>query len=490
MNVSMRKAIRIAAINSNSWRGGFKYLFVLALFALLVAMFKDWAYDDPFITFRFARNLSNGVGFVYNPGQRVLSTTTPLFTLLLALGSFIWSDIPHLAVVIGAVSLLMGGLFLFSLSETWNRPWIDWAGLVLFPTFPLLVSTLGSEIPLYLALCLGAYAYYFRRQYTAAAGLSALASLARPDGVLVPAILGVDYFFRGGRDIPWKSVLLFAGILFPWLLFSWVYFGSPVPATLAAKQHQGSMAISESFSQGFFTIVSPYRAWPYYLAALCGCIGLVYSFLRRHEILTFLVWPALYFAAYSWLHVSRYFWYYAPLVPGYVVAVGAGLSGIADMTQVNKISKRLSHLLKYLPIGLILIFLLAQVSFLARMYRNPDERYAAYRAAGEWINSHTLPEDQVGALEVGIIGYYAERPMIDFAGLLQPGVARVLNSQTTYQESALWAVREFQPGYILLHSGLFPVLESELKDKGCELMKIIKGSDYQYRWDLKIYHCP
>ena len=46
----------------------------------LLITFSEWAYDDPFITYRYARNLLNGFGFVYNPGERILSTTTPLFT--------------------------------------------------------------------------------------------------------------------------------------------------------------------------------------------------------------------------------------------------------------------------------------------------------------------------------------------------------------------------------------------------------------------------
>jgi hypothetical protein len=40
--------------------------------------------DDAYITFRYARNIASGVGFVYNAGERVLGTTTPAYTLLLA----------------------------------------------------------------------------------------------------------------------------------------------------------------------------------------------------------------------------------------------------------------------------------------------------------------------------------------------------------------------------------------------------------------------
>ena len=35
--------------------------------------------DDAYITFRYARNVATGVGFVYNAGDRVLGTTTPAY---------------------------------------------------------------------------------------------------------------------------------------------------------------------------------------------------------------------------------------------------------------------------------------------------------------------------------------------------------------------------------------------------------------------------
>ncbi|MCB0187901.1 MAG: hypothetical protein KDE31_26715, partial [Caldilineaceae bacterium] len=40
--------------------------------------------DDAFITYRYAENLATGQGFVYNAGERLLGTSTPLYTLLLA----------------------------------------------------------------------------------------------------------------------------------------------------------------------------------------------------------------------------------------------------------------------------------------------------------------------------------------------------------------------------------------------------------------------
>ena len=55
---------------------------ILALAARLIP--GPRTIDDAYITFRYARNLLAGNGFVFNPGERVLGTTTPLFTLILA----------------------------------------------------------------------------------------------------------------------------------------------------------------------------------------------------------------------------------------------------------------------------------------------------------------------------------------------------------------------------------------------------------------------
>src|SRR5690348_1608071 len=48
--------------------------------------------EDAYITLRYADNIAAGRGFVYNPGEQVLGTTTPLFTLILALAGRLGVD--------------------------------------------------------------------------------------------------------------------------------------------------------------------------------------------------------------------------------------------------------------------------------------------------------------------------------------------------------------------------------------------------------------
>jgi hypothetical protein len=475
-------------------------VYLAAVTALLYALFNGWGYDDPFITYRYARNLASGLGPVYNPGERVLSTTTPLFALLLAPLAALDLDLPSLANLIGAASLAAGGLCLWELGRAWGSPAAGWAGLLLYPTFPLLATTSGSETPLYLALCLGSFALYAHRRFTLAAACCALAVLARPDGVLVAALLSAHYliktlkvsetfrvyFHQAIQSLPWRAVLVFLVLLLPWFLFAWSYYGSPVPVTLSAKQQQGGMAISQRFAGGFLDLVAGYAGrWVWRFEAALALLGVGYAVLKGRPWLLLLAWTAVYFAAYSLLGVSRYFWYYAPLVPGFIAAVGLGVQAV--FTTAGRLTKR-PALARTLA-GILLISLAAaQIPRLISTAGFNDRRLAAYREVGKWLDENIPPQASVGALEVGIIGYYARRPMVDFAGLIQPAVSRRLSREATYEDAALWALEKYRPGYLVLHRGLFARLE-EYARQSCQLVQTIPGLRYNYTVDLQIYTC-
>ena len=52
---------------------------------LTIFIIIPYIYEDAYITFRYAENLASGNGFVFNSGEKVLGTTTPLFAMILAL---------------------------------------------------------------------------------------------------------------------------------------------------------------------------------------------------------------------------------------------------------------------------------------------------------------------------------------------------------------------------------------------------------------------
>jgi hypothetical protein len=139
--------------------------------------------------------------------------------------------------------------------------------------------------------------------------------------------------------------------------------------------------------------------------------------------------------------------------------------------------------------GILLISLAAaQIPRLISTAGFNDRRLAAYREVGQWLDENVPPQESVGALEVGIIGYYARRPMVDFAGLIQPAVSRRLTREATYEDAALWALETYHPEYLVLHQGLFSRLEDYARQR-CRLVQTVPGLRYNYPVDLQIYNC-
>lgn len=480
----------------------------LLLVTVLLFVLPHRSSDDPFITYRYARNLANGLGFVYNPGQHILSTTTPLFTLLLA-GIFpLWEKLPAAANLVGAFSLATGGLAIWLMAQRWKTPAVGWVGLLIYPTFPLLITTIGGEMPLLLALTLGAIAAYAYRRFALCGLLVGLAVLTRPDALLAASVLVIDYLvYRRSAGPSAKpenrqvglAIFTFALVVIPWIGFAWVYFGSPIPATLLAKQRQGLMLVSQKFAPGLLTVVHDYQTrlflWLEALLAVSGLPALLTpspvnaapanSAAPRRWILV-VAWSGLHFAAYTLLGVSRYPWYYAPLVPGFLVLTGLGIQNLSRLA-----GRRLAAPGPAILSGaLVVILLLSQAAYARENMSSVDPRYGQYRAAGQWLARNTPQQTLVGTLEIGVIGYYGARPLVDFAGLLQPEVARQLGPQTSYSDAAIWTVEHYRPQYLLLHRGLYPQLESATLPQRCQWLDAIPGEPYGTPNILDIYTCP
>lgn len=453
------------------------YAWAALIAGLLFAWFGGHGYDDPYITYRYASNLARGAGFVYNPGERVLSTTAPLYALALAGAGALGADIPRFSNALGAAGLALGGLLLWELGRAWRTPLAGLAGLLLYPIAPLLITTLGSETPLYLALILAGFLAYAHKRYAATAALLGLATLVRADGALAALAVAVAFLAERRGPIPWRAAAIYAALVAAGLVLAQLYFGAPLPVTLAAKRRQGLLPASELFLPGLLSQARD-NYWrfasfrPAFVLAAAGAIG---ALARRGPWLLVLGWGLLYAAAYTALGVTSYFWYYGPVVAGFVALVALGVAVISQLAERWLARGWASWVLSLLLLALALRPLPAGVAF---MRAHPDTRLAIYRSAGEWLREHTPPGARVGALEVGIIGYYAERPMVDFAGLLQPPVAQQLGPASSYDDAALWAFERYQPTYLALTDGQLPRMQAAALARGCRPAATLRDALY------------
>lgn len=461
----------------------------------LIFLFFNWSYDDPYITYRYAVNLAAGKGFVYNQNERTLSTTSPLFAILLSgiekLGVI---SIPRAAILVGCLSLSLSGYLLWEMSQLQNASILGWTSFLLFSTFALPATTISSETPLYICLILLTVFLYSQERWILTAVTSTLLLFVRPDGILLPFVLGTHFFinrktFQGNllkREHVFALMIFLLVNLVGWGAI-WFYYGSPIPVTLFAKQQQGGMNISQQFLGGFFRLAIAYVKQP--SMALEGCLallGLFHLARQRNNLLLLVGWTFVYLIAYSLLRVSRYYWYYAPLIPGFIVLVGAGLKSIWDWASRVKDYGRI--FVRVIVGCVFLICFIGQNLTLYRTAQNPDLRILVYRQVGLWLKQNTPPNAKVGALEVGAIGFYSERYMVDFAGLIQPDVAAQMTSTSTYEDTARYAIEKYHPDYIVLHKGVFLSLEQELL-RDCIKKKTFKASQFNVKYDLIILYC-
>jgi hypothetical protein len=457
---------------------------------VLFWFFHDWGVDDPYITFRYARNIATGAGFVYNPGQPVLSTTTPLYALILALCHFVGLDIALCSIGIGCISLALGSLVLWKLGQDWNTPLAGGVGMLLFPMAPLLALTISGETMLYVTLILYGFLACARKHYDLAALLLALATLTRADGAVAAGTAGIYVLLTqrenlSWRRLPWRSLLIYVLMLIPWFAFAWLYFGDPLPVTLAAKQQQTHIPGVENFFMGLVSRLQRY--WNDELLRwhlLLSVAGALYMLRYRPHWLLIVGWSILYMVAYTILGVSSYFWYYAPVAVMLVVLTALGVEAFYMLLQ-RLPARRWQQGLSAMLVGAVI---LSQGYNFVPLKDLKDDRMAIYREVGTWLQQHTPPDARVGTIEVGIIGYYSRRHMIDFAGLLQPDVAQLFSSTQGYNYAARWAFQHFHPTYLVLQDQLFATLEQDPTFiQRCQRIRVFH--EPAYRYPLVVYQC-
>ena len=424
--------------------------------------------DDAYITFRYARNLVAGQGFVYNPGERVLGTTTPLYAslltgLALATGS---RDFPALALVINALAGTASVALLYALGRRLaGRRAPAAAAALLWALAPYSVTFAigGMETDLTLALLLAvAYAHVTGRSHAMAA-LSALALLARPDTAILLGPLWADLvlarFFSRPPDrprIPWQEGLIALGLLLPWLLFGTFYFGSPLTASVGAKSvtyrlppTDGLVRLIQHYSTPFFedaALGPPWRliGFGVYLL-LCGVGGLrVIRTNRRAWPL--LAYPYLYLTVFAAANPLLFRWYLSPPLPFYFLLIVIGV-----WTLANDVGKLVAGKLRdrqtgghstdaptyHLPIYpfthvLFTLFVAAALATTLNAWDlHPDhgpDRPAPdmawfkleqlYARAADVVLAHAAPGDTLCAGDIGVLGYRSRMHILDTVGLV------------------------------------------------------------------------
>ncbi len=387
--------------------------------AAFLARLGGWAPDDSYITYRYALNLAAGRGFVFNPGERVFGSTDPGLALLLGgLRAVTGAPVPWLAAAVFAFSLV-GVATLLLVQERRRGHGLE-AGLggTLLLASSYFWLNQGAAAPLVLLLLLSAAALAERSE-TAAGLLAGAAVWVRPDAALGAGLLAL--LLAGRRRLPWRYALAAGCVVAAGLGLAWVYFGSPLPNTLGAKLDMagatpGSWAGLRFWARALAPIGRHFGAeWPaVLLAGAAGCGVVVWKGSRAGRLLA--LYGIAIALAYPLLGVPFFSWYILPCL----MAAIYGLAFLAGEVAAW-VPMRLRPLL---AAGLFLLLAATTLRAGWEMARgfSPAPYLQSYRRGAEWIRANSPPDAAVAYVEIGVLGYYSDRPVLDLMGLVSPWV--------------------------------------------------------------------
>jgi arabinofuranosyltransferase len=310
-------------------------------------------FDDSMISMRYARNLAEGHGLVWNPGEQppVEGYSNFLWTLWMAALHLLpvpISKVPLAVAVSGALLLLTQLWVVAALAKNLTGVRRSWAGFfAVFLTafsYPLIYWTLrGMEVGLLALLASGAALLAFRcRDEGRTADLLGLgaclgaAVLTRDDAITFVAVLAV-YAVAAARGGPARfrvAAFLLSAILVPkglHLAFRWSFYGDLLPNTYYLKLAGSSLP--DRIGRGLLTFGAVVTQ---HLAPVLAAGGLLLLGIRRsgERVLQskLLLLSSLFLAqaAYS-VYVGGDAWEYMNLSNRYVAVAVPALSLLAGM---------------------------------------------------------------------------------------------------------------------------------------------------------------
>lgn len=421
--------------------------------------------DDAFITFQYAKNLAQGLGFVYHPGAApVLGTTTPLFTLLLAGLHRVGIDIPLAAGVLGALAHGVTVVLIIRLGVAWNESIAGLFAASLYTISMPAISVSGMETPLYVLLIVLAFYLYTLDRILWAWLCAALCTLMRIDGAFVAvALLTATILQRKGRSRLLGGLMLYGLTIAPWFIFAVWQFGNPLPNSFYAK------TAHETWVSGRFSILGYYDLFgylwglqPFALVASLVLVGALAA-IRRDSVRPALIWMVFFLGGYTLARLPNFHWYYTPPLFTIYFCLWFGLAELSG--ALFTFHKRAS--IAYFEVTLLGIMVtlfslnLAQDALL-EMRKDPFGRTASEtnfrRQAGLWLREHATSDQLIAAKEVGMIEYYSDLPIVDLLGLVTPKVIPYLRDRQYAQLLSL-----YDPDYVFITNAPWDVVAQPIQ---------------------------
>jgi len=425
----------------------------------------DWVEDDAFISLRYAQNLVDGSGLVFNPGEPVEGYSNLVWVLYAALAIKMNLD----PLLILKMTAILAGLLTLVLSWRAVGILLPMAGmsalaaplyLALDPMLPRHATT-GLETVPFAALVLAGFVASNKKLTSAGSAgfllLLVLLVFMRPEGLVFALLLlfwrhvGSDHGERLSK-VMWGELSALLVVTAAVLIWKWSYYGNILPNTYFAKMTGEGRAFVEGFNYSLDFLRENGGA---------VLVGLFLANLFSRKISrAFLLAAALVIiqtgvviaAGGDWMHFYRFF---VPVLP--VIATG-GAAGLGIILKMNHQTRKWTLavvLAGTLFAACVNIYKVERATGREVMPHVKAGTYLTdgYRQTARWIVDNTPEGSSVALCDIGLVGYYSERPIVDMFGLIDPHISR-LGGRQHFKSDAGYVLGKHPDVVVLVSSGI------------------------------------
>lgn len=397
---------------------------IIAVVLLLIMQIplSDYVVDDAFIHLTFARNIAGGHGFAFNPDVPTYGITAPLWTLLLALLSTVFTPGQ---IMVKTLSILFGVLTIPAfrrLASTIGLP--NRTAIII--TFAWAVNVWlvrwtasGMEATLALLLLILAFDAQLEDRYISGLWLG-LAILCRPEAAVLIVIFSLDRWWNYDFIRALKLTGITIATIIPWHLYALITFGTLLPNPARVKAGFSLTSFPDllyGLKRACFIIGGAH------FIELLIILGFIILFilhrlkLNSREIRVsslFIIWlsfSAIIYLVQGVFVTSRYL-----LVGLPPVILLAFMLLESEGNQFRSMYRIKGRFILVSAMIVLQLFLTWKVTLPHVESFKPT--IASLKKIAKILNDETPSESSVAVGDVGIIGFYGGRYLIDLEGLV------------------------------------------------------------------------
>lgn len=451
----------------------------LLLSAIMVTIFVfsagNWGFplDDSWIHQTYGRNLALHGEWAFILGEPSAASTSPLYTLVLAVGYLF--RIPYLlwAHIVGTLALAITAMLGARLSDyvlptSKTAGW--WVGLALIFTWHLIwAAASGMETMLFSMMTFVLIYLAFRetdknRSPNTQALLirgsilgvaTALTALARPEGAMLGGIIALLMLIVHPQGNIQRVIIYGIGAaigfgltISPYLWLNLQLTGGILPNTANAKFEQHAILLQLPYLLRYQNLALSIFAGGQFLL-IPGIIAYIWQKISKENRLInlyFLIpifWGVAHIAVYAARlpAIYQHGRYVMPALPSFIFAGVIGiiwLINIQQRTQSASIMNRVTRIaLQVLAISAIAVTLVFLPTGIQAYSNDVAVINSEMVASAEYIRENIPQDDLMAIHDIGAVGYFAPRDMIDIAGLVTPEIIPIVTDG-----DALWEYME------------------------------------------------